>query len=336
MDDDTLQKQSKYFFIICFFVVLLSAIYLVKPYITTIISAVLLTYIFYPLYNKIKIGVRSENLASFLTTLIIVLIIFIPLIFAANALINQSIDFFYKVKEIDVTTFESFLSRYFNGHIDVQESFKDILNKVALSIAKETSDFVVALPRRILQFFAMIFMMFYMFKEGPSIIERIEGHIPIKESHKKHIAKKFSGVVYASLYGLVLTAFIQGTVGAIGLWIFGVPSPILWGLIMIILSMLPFVGASFVWLPASLYKIFTNDTFSGIGLLLYGLLIVSTIDNIIRPKIVGAKGKIHPVLVLLGVLGGIPVFGFLGIILGPLILAIFNVFLEIYILEKDS
>jgi predicted PurR-regulated permease PerM len=314
--------------------ILLVSLFLVKPYITALISAVLLAYIFYPLYNKIKFVVRNENVAALITTGITIIIIVIPLIFAANALINQSIEFFYTIRDIDVAKIEKITEGIIKNNINLEDHFKSILNTLSLSIAKTTSDFVVSIPGRILQFFVMLFVMFYLFKEGPQIVSYIMEHLPMREAHKRHIMKKFSGVVYASLYVLVLTAFIQGAVGALGLWIFDVPSPILWGLVMVVLSMLPFVGAAFVWFPAALYKIFTNDTFNGVGLLLYGLFIVSTIDNIIRPKIVGSKGKIHPVLVLLGVLGGIKMFGFLGIILGPLILAILVVFMDIYILER--
>ncbi len=336
MDGEEMQKQTRYFFILCFLAIAIISFIIIRPYLTTIISAILLTYIFYPLYRRMQYMVRSENIASFLTTIIIIIIIIIPLLFAANALINQSVEFFYKVRDLDIAEVESFISKHISNSIDVQDQFKNILNTLSLSIAKETSDFVVSLPLKIIKFFVMLFAMFYLFKEGPSLIERIQQHIPLKETHKRHLARKFSGVIYASLYGIVLTAFIQGGVGALGLWIFGIPSPLLWGLVMVILSMLPFVGASFVWFPAALYKIFTNDTFNGFGLLLYGIFIVSTIDNIIRPKIVGAKGKVHPVLVLLGVLGGLKVFGFLGIILGPLILAILTVFLDLYLLEKDT
>ena len=336
MEDVNLQKQSRYFFLVSFLIIALVSIYLVKPFITTIISAVLLSYIFYPLYNKLKDIMRSENVAAFISTFLIIIIIIIPLVFAANALLSQSIDFFYEMRSIDLTKAETFLAKFFSGKVDIQGNLQDLFNRMALSVAKATSDFVVSIPNRILQFFVMIFLMFYLFKEGPWIIERIEENIPLKESHKKYITKKFSSVVYASLYGLVLTAFIQAGVGALGLWIFGVPSPILWGLVMFILAMIPFIGSALVWFPAALFKIFSGDTFNGFGLLLYGLLIVSTIDNVIRPKIIGAKGKIHPILALLGVLGGLRVFGFLGIIIGPLILAILNVFLDIYILEKDG
>lgn len=337
MDSSQPARESKYFFIACFLALVVTAIVLVKSFVTTIISAVVLSYIFHPLYKRIKAILRSENVAALLTIIIVIIIIIIPLIFAANALINESIDFFYKLKAIDVNQVQEFIRTYTTDKIDIQGYYAELLQKIPLSIAKATSDYLVSIPKRILEFFVMLFIVFYLLKEGPAISERIKNHIPLKESYRKHLEKKFNGIVYASLYGLVLTAFIQGIVGALGLWIFNVPSPILWGMVMVIVSMLPFVGAWMVWFPAALYKIFIiNDTFNGVGLMVYGILIVSTIDNIVRPKIIGAKGKIHPILVLLGVLGGLQVFGFLGIIIGPLILAIMMVFVEHYFLEKKE
>lgn len=336
MEEEGFQKQYKYFFVASFILIVVLSLFLIRSYITTIVSATLLSYIFYPLFKKLRAILRSENVAAFITIIIIVVIIIIPLLFAANALINQSIEFFREIRDVDLTSLETMAASLFKENIEVEEQFKEILNNFSLSVAKATSDFVVSLPRRILQFFVMLFVMFYLFKEGPIMVEQVQQHIPLKESHKRHLTRKFSSVIYASLYGLVLTAFVQGAIGALGLWIFDVPSPLLWGLVMVILSMLPFLGAAFVWFPAALYKIFTSDTFNGFGLLLYGIFIVSTIDNIIRPKIVGVKGKIHPILVLLGVLGGLRVFGFLGIIIGPLILAILTVFLDLYILDRTN
>ena len=102
---------------------------------------------------------------------------------------------------------------------------------------------------------------------------------------------------------------------------------------MIILAMLPFIGAAFIWFPASLFKLASGETTNGIGLLLYGLFIVSTIDNIIRPKIIGSRSKVHPSLILIGALGGIKLFGLIGIVVGPLILAILTVFFDLYLSE---
>lgn len=337
MDNELdLQKHSRYFFFTCFIAIIILSIYLVRSLITAVVYAMLLTYIFYPVYKKIKIAVRSENVASILTSLIIVMITVIPLIFAANALINESVSLFRIARSIDLTDFELKLSRFLPQNLDITDYLQDFLNNFTLSIARNTSDFLITLPRRAISFFAMLFTMFYLFKEGPFFVSKIEDHIPLKDTHKSDLARRFNNIIYASLYGIVLTAVLQGALGALGLWIFGIPSPILWGIVMVILSMLPFVGAYLIWLPAAVFKIISGDLFNGIGLLLYGVLIVSTVDNIIRPKIVSKKGKIHPVLVLLGVIGGLQVFGLLGIIIGPLILAILMVFFDLYLIEKDQ
>jgi len=329
-----IEKHSKYFFTASFVLIIILSIYLIKSYIVTIVGATLLAYIFYPLYKLLKKTIKNSSLASLLTTILIILIIIIPIIFAANALVGESILFFQKTKDIDLSNIEEKISEYTSDKLEISEYVQDSLNKFSLYIAKETSDFLFSLPKKILHLFILLFLMYYLFIEGNCLIKRIKDHIPLKESHKRNLTERFNSTIYASLYGLVVTAFVQGAIGALGLWIFGVQSPIFWGLVMIILSMLPFVGATLVWLPAAVYKLMVGEIFNGVGLLLYGILIVSTIDNIIRPKIIGTKGKIHPALVLLGVLGGIEIFGLFGIIIGPLILAILTVFLELYILEK--
>ena len=327
-------KHSKYFFIACFIGIIILSIFLIRSYLVTITSGVLLSYIFYPLYRKLKAGVRSESLASLLTALIVVVIVTVPLIFAGNALINESINFFQQAKTIDFSNVASKLPESITRNIDINEQLKDMLNKFSLTLARETSNFIVSLPAKILHFFIMLFIMFYLFKEGKEGVKKLKRHIPLREKYRKDLSRKMSGVVYASLYGIVITAIVQGTIGAIGLWMFDVPSPVLWGVIMIILSMLPVVGAFLVWFPAAMYKLVLGEVFNGIGLLLYGLFVISTIDNIIRPKIVGSKGEIHPILVLLGVLGGLEVFGLLGMIIGPLVLAILVVFLSLYVSER--
>jgi len=331
-----IEKHSKYFFIACFIGIIVLAVFVIRSYLVTILSGILLSYIFYPLYLKLKKVVRSENLASLLTACIVVVIITIPIIFAANALINESISFFNNVQSLDLSQIESMLPESAKNNIDINEQVRGVLNTFSLALARGTSDFLVSFPKKILQFFVMLFIMFYMFKEGKELVKKIKRHIPLKESHKKHLTERFNGVVYASLYGIVITAIVQGTVGGIGLWIFDVPSPVFWGVVMIVLSMLPVVGSFLVWFPAAVYKLVVGDVFNGVGLLLYGILIISTIDNIIRPKIVGSRGKIHPIFVLLGVLGGLEVFGILGMIIGPLVLAILMVFLSLYLYDKKK
>tara|TARA_Y100000310_G_scaffold338661_1_gene429005 strand:- start:6549 stop:7562 length:1014 start_codon:yes stop_codon:yes gene_type:complete len=333
-DKINIKKHSKYFFIACFIGVILLSVFVIKSYIMAIVGGILLSYIFHPLYLRLTKIVRSKNLASLLTACIVVLLVTIPLLFAANALINESLNFFRETKDLDFSKVEELFPESISKNIEFEEQLHNIVNNFSLAIAKQTSDFLVTFPKKVLQFFVMLFIMFYMFKEGKGWLENIKRHIPLKESHRKNLANKFNGVLYASLYGIVITAIVQGSVGAIGLWVFNVPSPVLWGVIMIILAMLPVVGAFLVWFPAAIYKLVIGEVFNGMGLLFYGLFVISTIDNVIRPKIVGSRGKIHPIVVLLGVLGGLEFFGILGMILGPLVLAILLVFLSLYLSDK--
>ncbi len=336
MVNNSIEHYSKFFFFASFAGIILLSIYLIRSYIITIVGAVLLAYVFYPIYLAMRRKFKNKKLSSLLTTLLVVFIIIIPIIFAANALISESVEFFHSTKNIDLSNLENKLSGYFGEDVQIGKFVSDNLNKLSLGIARETSEFVVSLPKRILSLFVMLFLMYFLFMEGKSLVDKIKGHIPLRKKQKEELANRFSNVIYASIYGMIVTAFVQGAIGALGFWIFGVKSPILWGLVTVIVAILPFVGAALVWLPAAIFKLAAGETFNGLGLLFYGALIISTIDNLIRPNIIGSRAKIHPAVVLLGVLGGIEIFGFLGIIIGPLILSILTIFLDLYLVEKST
>ena len=150
-------------------------------------------------------------------------------------------------------------------------------------------------------------------------------------------------VIFATVYGVIIVAIIQGIVGTIGFIIFDVPSPILLGLLLTFAALIPFVGTALVWLPASAL-VFLNGYLNadttmigkGIGLFLYGALVISLIDNLIRPKIISKEAKLHPVLILLGLFGGIRVLGPIGMVVGPLVLALLVSFVDIYQRDKHE
>jgi predicted PurR-regulated permease PerM len=183
--------------------------------------------------------------------------------------------------------------------------------------------------------------MFFLFRDGKIFVDKIERIMPLKDKYRKHVFKKLSDMAYAVIYGSIIIAVVQGTLGGIGFLIFGLPSPLLWGIVMIFAALLPYIGSSIIWFPAALMVILngylnmeTTLIIKGILLMLYGIFVISTIDNILKPKIIGSKGGLHPVLVLLGVVGGLKFLGFIGIIIGPIILAMLVTFIKIYEEEK--
>jgi len=310
------------------FVILLGLVgvfFMMKPFIGSIMMGLLVAYVFYPVYRKANKYIRNETITSFLMVFFIFILLVIPVFLIIKALLSQSLDF-YRNFNYDIIL--GFISNYIDPNTAVY--VKTMFDEMLLFVAKETSKFILSLPHKIISAFVMFFILFYSFKEGRKIPKIVKGLLPLKEKYKEELIMRFKEVVNALTYGLVVTAIIQGFLGTIGLMIFDVKNPLLWGLLMTFFAMLPLFGTGLVWFPAAMYKIFTGDVFNGIGLFLYGALIVSTIDNILRPKLISNKSRLHPVTVLLGILGGLALFGSVGIIIGPLIISIMLLFFDFY------
>jgi predicted PurR-regulated permease PerM len=155
----------------------------------------------------------------------------------------------------------------------------------------------------------------------------------LKDDQERVLLKEFVSISRATLKGTVIIGIIQGVLGGLLFWAVGVPSPITWGVVMIILSIIPVVGSGIIWAPVGIYMLLTGDIWQGVVILGFGFGVISTIDNILRPKLVGQDSQMHPLFVLLATLGGIIVFGIIGFIIGPIIVALFLALLRIYEME---
>ncbi|HLD03073.1 MAG TPA: AI-2E family transporter [Candidatus Nanoarchaeia archaeon] len=332
--DEPQHSRKLFVWLMVFFVLL--TLFLIKSMIISIIGGALLAYIFYPLYRRLNRVIRSKKLCAFLMALLLLILIMVPVVFAANAIINESLSFFQKSKNIDYSKFEDQISAFLGKEVDVNAQMKNAITSLSSTVAGWASKFVLSLPAKALSAFILLSVMYYLFMEGDSLMRRIKEDVPLKDSVKQDLISRFGEVTYATIYGLILTALIQGALGAVTFWIFDIPSPLLWGLVMVVLAMLPLVGTALVWGPAAIYKLAIGQYFDGFGILIAGIFVISSIDNIVRPKIIGDKGHVHPAMALLGVFGGLEVFGLFGIILGPLIMAIASVLVEIYLLERKK
>lgn len=318
-------KISGYILFLMVIFVLIIGFLMIKSFIASILAGLLIAYIFYPIYKRIHRFIRNETISSFLMILFIFVLIFLPLLLIVKSILDQSLNFYYN---FNYDYFIGLFSNYLSPQIGLY--MKSLFDEILLFIAKSTSIFILSLPQKIISIFVMFFILFYSFKEGKNIKYLVKKYLPLKEKYKEELISRFKEIVNAITYGLIITSIIQGFIGTIGLIIFDVKNPILWGLVMTFLAMVPLLGTGIVWFPAAIYKIYTGDLFNGIGLLLFGVLIVSTIDNIVRPKLISRKSNLHPVVVLLGLLGGLTVFGVVGIILGPFLLAMVLLFFDFY------
>lgn len=304
--------------------------------------------------------------------MLVIVIITIPLAFVLNKLVREASVIYVSARQMiaqgdffDVNCNPtnnkacSFLLKI-NEIINrpqVKFYIEQSINKLTLSLNNYFSSFVFTLPRRILDLFIMFFIVFYLFKDGKKLVEKICLWLPIKRRYQNHILQQFKDVIWAVVYGIILVAFIQGILGGIGFFVSGLilyktagiyspillGSPIVWGLMMALFAMIPLLGTPIIWLPVSLAMLArgvseNNTALIGIslGLLMYCTLIVSTIDNILKPHIIGNKAKLSPALIILGIFGGIFVFGTIGIFIGPLVLGILATFIKIYEKERNE
>lgn len=310
---------------------------IVKPFIIAVLTASLLAYIFHPFYKIVKKILKNETISALIVTILIILLVTIPLLVIINAAATQII----KVVTTKITVpceEETFvcdavnLFYSFSSNPETRELMQQVLKDSSASLMGFTSSAIssilISLPNIIASIFVMILVIFYALKDGAKALELIQkNHLPFNEKQSEKLAQRVKDVTYGIVYGYILVAITVGIVGGIGFYIFGVENPVFWGFVLLIFSILPLVGPPAVWLPMGIYKITEAISLGepitrGVGLLLYGLIVISGLEYLLNAKITGQVGKVHPVVVLIGALGGLKLMGFIGVVIGPLILAL--------------
>jgi predicted PurR-regulated permease PerM len=174
----------------------------------------------------------------------------------------------------------------------------------------------------IVQMALVVFTLFYLFRDGDRIRQAVYAILPLERIQMQDIAVRTKEVIAATIYGVLVIAAIQGTLGTIIFSILGLPSPLLWGVVMFFLAMIPMAGAFLVWVPAAIYLALTGAYIKAVILVAWGALVISSIDNFLSPRLVGRRARLHELLIFFAVLGGLQVFGVLGIVLGPVVVAV--------------
>jgi predicted PurR-regulated permease PerM len=181
-----------------------------------------------------------------------------------------------------------------------------------------------------LQLLVLFYALFYFLVDGPRILQRILRYIPLEPGQKEELLERFVSVTRATLRGSLLIGLIQGGVAGLAFWVAGVPGPAFWGTVMVVLSIIPAIGASLIWIPAVIYLFMAGKVVAGVGLLAWCAIVVGTIDNLLRPRLIGRDARMSDLMILLSTLGGIVLFGAVGFIVGPIVAAIFVTVWHIY------
>lgn len=327
---------------------------ILSPFLGVLVWAGAISVITYPLYEKLLARCKGRKItaAAFLTAAVVLAVI-LPLIglvfslsheaalayhFLENASANgSSLDLGAILNHPAIVPWLERLrplTRSLNLDLDamllpaVKKGLAGLLN-YSTGIAR---NFVVFMFKLVL----MVIMLFFFYKDGARFLERFWLGVAIRERLRTKIVEMISRVLGAVMYGIVLTCLVQGFLGGLGFWVAGLPSPLLFGALMAMCAMIPVVGTALVWLPGALYLLMHGQTMSALLLSAWCIVAVSGIDNVIRPLFISGMARLHMLIIILGVLGGLLAFGITGVVAGPLILALALVFSEEYSEKKEQ
>jgi predicted PurR-regulated permease PerM len=342
---------SRYFFIAILIGAAFTFFYMVRMFLVPVLLAAVFTTLFYPMFEWfLRVFRNRRTIAAFVCCVLLLLAVILPILGVAHLVTLEAIDVYHsaegKLSEIAAKGQDGLLGqlrtyRWFrqwgldkiNWKASLEDAARTAGSFVAVVISKTSSGTLQLL----ILLFTTLFTMFYFFRDGKKLLRRIRYLIPLEREYKNAIAARFSSVARATVKGTLLIALVQGTLSGLTLWLFGVSSPFLWGVVATLMSIIPLVGAWLVLYPAAFIQMATGNMGQGIGILLVTVIVIVNVDNLMRPRLVGQETGMHDLIVFFSTLGGIAMFGAMGFIVGPMLAALFLTLLDIYSAEfKDD
>ncbi len=314
-------------------ILVILSFFLLKPILSSIIIGIILAFLFRPLYQKINKKINSKNLAATLVSIILVLLILIPLWFLTPIVINQSIQIFISSQNIDfVTPLKNFFPSIFSSEIfsnQIGLTIQEFVTKTTSSIMTGLADLVSNFPTLFLKTLVILFTFFFILRDNDKFIEYIQSVLPFSKDIEKRLFKSSRDITSSILYGQVIIGVLQGIFVGLGFFIFGVNNALFLTLAACLAGIFPIIGTTIIWVPVVIFLFVGGSPISALGIIFFGLISIF-LENVVKPNFVSKRTNVHSSIILLGMVGGLFMFGFLGFILGPLILAYLLIILEIY------
>lgn len=338
---------ARLFFGVLTLLVLYYSYAIIKPYLVDIFLALAIFFVAKPLYRALsRLLFGKQALASALTCLILALVIIIPLITLVSIVASQALEF---SSQLSQGLKSGTLGQWIDTKVDLLKDYvvhlslplppeqikfesmvRSILNSASSFIYTNAIGVLSGFTNFFLDLSLILFVAFFLFLQGDAFIGEIKKLSPLSTTDNEMIIAEMEATIKATLWSTVVVAFIQGSLGGLGFFLFGVPQAAFWGTIMIPASVIPVVGAAIIWVPAVGYLFLEGAVAKGLGLLVFCGVLISSVDNVIKPMLMRGSRSTPTVLVLLSILGGISYFGMIGFILGPFVLSLLLSLLSIY------
>ncbi len=337
------------FFFAVYFYLVYELLRILAPFFAPLLSAVMVALVVYPLHQLVSRWIRRPTAAAGLTTFAAVATLVVPfmsviwlLVSESNSAVPALRDWLAAQPQLDPALLPGHLPPPVDAIWKVVTRYAEAidldLKSVALEAARAIGNYATSAGAGIVRSFFVIlfqlviflFALFFFLRDGPWIIARFLDLVPMENASKALVLESLDRTLVAMVRGTVITASAQGAMTGIGLAIFGAPFPVLLGFTAAFLAVVPVVGAALVWIPATLYLLLTDQPLAALGLTVWGLTIVALIDNVLRPIVVGEQSKLPITLLFLGVLGGIQLYGLVGGLIAPMLIASVFAFARIY------
>jgi predicted PurR-regulated permease PerM len=316
---------------------------IIIPFIKAIAWAIVMTVVFYPLYVYLRKYIKWKSLASGITLLVAVIVIAGPFSYLIVNLTNELRSFLEYLNTHGIGKMDDWLNTpsviWFQDKIRNVLNLKDFdistlistnLSKLGKAVLGNVKTGVANIMSVLINFLFMIFAMFFMLKDGPDFMSKIRDYMPFSETHKDHLASQMKDMVISTIYGGVVVALVQGLLGGITFFFLGLGSPVLLGTAMGFMSFIPGLGAVSVWGPVLIYFLIKKLYIKALVMVLVGTFVISMVDNILKPIIISGRTRMPTLVIFFSVIGGLKVFGLIGLVLGPLVIAMFISVLEIF------
>jgi len=313
--------------------------WILLPFFGTIMWSAIIALLFTPLHRWLTVRLHERRTAAALLTLLIVLVIVIlPVALLTASLAREAILVYQGLQSGELNP-ESYLQGVFTalpswitvlldrfGLVDftaLQRQLAAALMQASQFIAMHTFSIGQNTFNLVANVFITLYLAYFLIRDGERLVRVVRNAIPLAPAHKQELFGKFTTVIRATVKGTLIVAAIQGVLGGVAFWFLDVRSPLLWGVLMAFLSLLPVIGAGLVWLPVAIYLFAIGAVWQAIALIAYGVLVIGLVDNMLRPILVGKDTQMPDYVVLITTLGGIAVFGINGFVVGPAIAAMF-------------
>lgn len=314
---------------------------MVKVFFVPVILAAVFAGLFYPFYEwLVKLARGRRAISAFFCCLALSLGVLLPAYGVANLVAREALRLYQAAETKGLRAVEADFQSFVQRHpvlqslrlekLPLQATVEQALKKAADLLATGVNHASRETFELVANFFLTFFTMFYFFRDGPVLVQRLKYFSPLADRYEEDLIRRFLAVSRATLKGTLLVALIKGMLGGLTFWAFGLEAPVMWGVVMVFLSVLPVVGAWLVMYPAAAILLLGGHVWAGVGIFLIAAFIVGSIDNVLQPILVGRDSGMHELLVFFSMLGGIGVFGVMGFLVGPAIAALFHTLLDIY------